>query len=71
MSQRRQAKVIAFQNSNQKSLHSKLNGVTCRMLPAQLPDSPLAEKIAQLQAARPAAAVFLERVIDDLLLDVS
>ena len=73
MSQRQApANVIVFPSSKPNSRISKLNGVTCKMLPANSSSSlQLAQKAARLQAERPAVAALLEKLVDDFLAEVS
>lgn len=51
----------------------KLSEVKCRMLSASLPASQknLPDKLRDLQALRPAAVEVIERLVDDLLAEVS
>lgn len=68
MFQRRQ-NVIAFPASNLTSRLSKLNSLSCKVLPAKSSTAPsLQQKTARLQAERPEAAAFLEKLVDDLLI---
>ena len=70
-SQRRQ-NVLVFPNSKMNSQTTKLNGVTFRMLRADSSRLPLvAQKAAQLHALRPGAASLLEKLVDDLIAEVS
>jgi hypothetical protein len=64
-----QLRLVVSQNSNPNSPLSKLDGVTCRMLPARSSESLFLTKARQLEAARPHAAAFIERLLDDLLAD--
>lgn len=59
--------------SNPSSNATKLSEVKCRMLSVGLPSLPkdLAQKIAELRHERPGAAVVIERLVDDLLSEVS
>lgn len=66
-----QLRLVVSQNLNRNSRLSKLNSVTCKMLPAHSSELPLATKVRQLHALRPAATELLEKLVDDLIAEVS
>lgn len=75
MSQRRPSNVLSFPKSKPSepsSPRTKLNSIRCRMLRSDLPKSPpIAGKAARLQQLRPDVAVVIEKLVDDLLAEVS
>lgn len=69
MSQRRMKLVV----SNRSVNVTALSQVKCRMLSVDLPASPkpLDQKLMRLQCLRPGAVAVIERLVDDLLAEVS
>jgi len=67
-----QLRLVVSQKSNPSSPLSGLDSVKCKMLRADSTRLPsLAKKAARLQALRPVAADLLEKLVDDLLAEVS
>lgn len=66
-----QLRLVVSHNLKPNSKTSKLDGVTFRMLPAPSSPLPLEMKVKKLHALRPAAAALLEKLVDDLLAEVS
>lgn len=59
---------LAYSNLNVSSVNKKLPSGKCRMSRASLSKSPrLAQKFLQLQLVDPAAAVVIERLVDDAI----
>ncbi len=73
MSQRRQMNLIAFPALNPRSKLSRLSSVTCKPLrvPLSVKCSSLIVKAARLELANPSAAELIEKLVDDLLAEVS
>lgn len=72
MSQRR-TNVVVFASSKTGSPNwspSRLDGVKCKMLPGRSSDSRLMTKVALLHLLRPHAADLVEKLVDDLLVEV-
>lgn len=73
MSQRRpQTNVVNFSTYANASRNTKLSTIPCRTLPVDWSRWPaIATKSAQLHASDPAAAEVIEKLLDDLLAEVS
>ena len=72
VSQPRMTNVVSFTNYVNESKRSKLHLVSCKMLRAELPESPpVVLKVQRLHMLRPKAAGLIERLVDDLLAEVS
>lgn len=64
--------VVNFSSYVNESRNTKLRSVNLKMLRANLPDSPpVVQKVAKLHRLRPKAAGVIEKLVDDLLMEVS